>query len=86
MEVRETRVTQKGQVTIPAAVRKYLGLKPGDSVRFELAGDMVSLKRARSKLMQGFGAVSPRNKPENWKQVRAETERAIAEEVIAEDQ
>jgi antitoxin PrlF len=27
-------VTSKGQITIPAEVRKKLGLKPGDRVRF----------------------------------------------------
>ena len=27
-------VTSKGQITIPIAVRKKLGLKPGDRVRF----------------------------------------------------
>ncbi len=31
-------LTSKGQVTIPAAVRKRLDLKKGDTVAFELAG------------------------------------------------
>jgi antitoxin PrlF len=30
------RVTQKGQVTIPLAVRRALGISPGTEVRFEL--------------------------------------------------
>jgi AbrB family looped-hinge helix DNA binding protein len=30
------RVTQKGQVTIPLAVRRALGITPGTEVRFEL--------------------------------------------------
>ena len=30
------RVTQKGQVTIPLAVRRALGITPGTDVRFEL--------------------------------------------------
>ena len=30
------RVTQKGQVTIPLAVRLALGISPGTEVRFEL--------------------------------------------------
>ena len=29
------KVTSKGQVTIPVNVRKSLGLKPGDKLRFE---------------------------------------------------
>ena len=32
-------VTTKGQVTIPKQVRDLLGIKPGDSVAFEVAED-----------------------------------------------
>ena len=39
-------VTQKGQVTIPASVRKQLGLSTGDAVGFEIEGDRVRLTRA----------------------------------------
>ena len=34
-----TKITTKGQVTIPKRLRDHLGLKPGSSVEFELAGD-----------------------------------------------
>ncbi len=34
-------VTQKGQVTIPAAVRRKLGLRTGDRVAFVQDGDRV---------------------------------------------
>ncbi len=30
-----SRLTEKSQATIPAAIRKLLGLKPGDRVGFE---------------------------------------------------
>jgi antitoxin PrlF len=38
-----TNLTSKGQVTVPKAVRDYLGLKPGASVTFERlpSGDVV---------------------------------------------
>jgi antitoxin PrlF len=38
-----TKVTSKGQVTIPKSVREYLGLKAGRAVSFELnaAGEVV---------------------------------------------
>jgi antitoxin PrlF len=81
----ETRLTQKGQVTIPAEIRHRLGLKPKDVVRFEIEGDEVKLKPATSQLLAGFGAVTPKEKPENWRKVRAEMEEAMAEEVAAED-
>lgn len=34
-----TKMTSKGQVTIPRRLRDYLGLKPGSEVEFELAED-----------------------------------------------
>ncbi len=42
-------LTQKSQVTIPLAVRKLLGLSPGDEVEFSVKGAEVVLRR-REKL------------------------------------
>lgn len=80
----ETTLTQKGQVTIPAEIRARLGLKPKDKVRFELKGEVVELRPAPSRILQGYGAVSPRHRPEDWTKVRAEIEQSIAEEVASE--
>ncbi len=37
------KVTSKGQVTIPVSIRKRLGLKPGDHLRFEPGKDGIRL-------------------------------------------
>lgn len=34
-----SRITSKGQVTIPKNIRQVLGVKPGDHVEFELLSD-----------------------------------------------
>jgi antitoxin PrlF len=34
-----TKMTTKGQVTVPKRLRDYLGLKPGSNVDFELSQD-----------------------------------------------
>jgi len=39
------RVTSKGQVTIPQAVRRRLGIEPGSDVDFEVDKDVVRLVR-----------------------------------------
>lgn len=42
---RQTRITVKGQVTIPKDVRDALGLKPGDLVAFEEADGTVTVRK-----------------------------------------
>ena len=52
-------LTSKGQVTIPANVRKQLGLHPGDLVVFILDGDEVRLVRKESRIEAAFGICAP---------------------------
>ena len=40
------KLTQKYQTTIPAEVRRLLGLEKGDSVVFEIEGDRVEVRKA----------------------------------------
>ncbi len=40
------RLTSKGQATIPSAVRKHLGVRPGDRVVYEIDGDQVVVRKA----------------------------------------
>jgi antitoxin PrlF len=42
------RMTSKGQVTIPMAIRDKLGLLPWTEVEFELDGDSVRVRRKRA--------------------------------------
>lgn len=35
----EYRITRKGQVTLPKAVRQHLGVREGEAVRFEIEED-----------------------------------------------
>ncbi len=41
-----SKLTTKGQATIPSKVRKFLGVGAGDSVMFTIADDTVTVKRA----------------------------------------
>jgi len=47
------RVTSKGQVTIPLAIRRRAGLLPATEVEFTLKGDAVILRRARTAGRRG---------------------------------
>ena len=41
----KTRLTSKGQVTIPKAVRERLGLRPGDEIEFVEDDGIFSLQK-----------------------------------------
>ena len=59
--------TQRNQVTIPAEVRRTLGLKPRDKVAFTIEdGGEVRLSIATFNLETAFGSVKASAKPEDW--------------------
>ncbi len=45
----EATVTSKGQITIPAEVRKALGLSTGERVVFTLLADGTTVLRAKTR-------------------------------------
>ena len=55
-----TKVTAKGQTTIPSEIRKKLGVQPGDSVLFLISDDEVVLRRAE-RLDAGFLRLAAEN-------------------------
>jgi len=64
-----SRLTSKGHATIPAPVRRALGLAVGDRVAFELANGMATLRKAdvldRAFLLLTEGAFEEWNSPED---------------------
>lgn len=53
-------LTIKGQVTIPADIRKQLGLHPGDKIGFLIEDDHVVLFRKESNIEAAFGICHPK--------------------------
>lgn len=45
-------VTKKGQTMIPSAVRKALGIKPGDRLLYLVEGKVVKIRPSRSAVSQ----------------------------------
>jgi AbrB family looped-hinge helix DNA binding protein len=52
------RITSKGQITIPQAIRERLGLLPYSEVEFELEDDSVRLRKARKTTARGTAVVA----------------------------
>jgi antitoxin PrlF len=71
-----TTITQRGQVTIPAEVRRLLGANPRDKIAFQVEGDSVRLVPVTLTLEQVSGSVTPLERPENF----GERSRAAKEE------
>ena len=73
------RLTSKGQVTIPKAVREALGLREGDEVVFRVEGMRAVLART-SDLIELAGSVSvpAAKRGASWDEVRRQTRAARA--------
>ncbi|WP_127521361.1 AbrB/MazE/SpoVT family DNA-binding domain-containing protein [Mesorhizobium sp. Z1-4] len=54
----ESKLTAKGQTTVPIEVREYLGLGPGDHVRYVLIGDRVELVPRNRPVSSIFGLLA----------------------------
>ncbi|ELZ43761.1 transcriptional regulator, AbrB family protein [Halorubrum californiense DSM 19288] len=51
---RTTRITRKGQVTIPKALREEFGLEEGDELRWEKTDDGIRVRKATGSAGRGM--------------------------------
>lgn len=76
-----SRMTSKGQTTIPKEIRERLGLKPGDRVAFILRGNEAVLYPVKGTLLDLRGSLKPRQRPEDLEEIRRQVRRKVAEGV-----
>ena len=79
-----TTVTQRGQVTIPAEVRRVLGVKHRDKVTFTIKNGEVRLAPAAFSLESAFGSVKPSKSPEDFDEVSRLAKEAKVEKTVRE--
>ena len=75
-------LTSKGQVTLPAEVRKSLGLKTGDKIAFRVEDNEVRLRRTGSVVETTSGILKSHKRPLTAEELRAAAEQAMAEEAL----
>lgn len=46
-KVAKSRISSKGQVTLPKAVREAIGARPGDTILYQIKNKEVMLRRAQ---------------------------------------
>jgi AbrB family looped-hinge helix DNA binding protein len=78
-----SRMTSKGQVTVPAELRRELELKPGDTVVFAKVERGISIMPRRSRVREGFGAAGPPTMPVTDQVISESLEVALTERVDA---
>lgn len=77
--------TQRNQVTIPAEVRRLLGIKPRDKVAFTIGdGGEVRLAAASFDLESAYGSVKPIGDTEDFKVITRNAKDAKAEDTARE--
>ncbi|WP_194816216.1 AbrB/MazE/SpoVT family DNA-binding domain-containing protein [Nocardia sp. XZ_19_385] len=65
------RLTTKGQITVPKAVRDALDLHAGDNVHFRVEGQVVVLARTPDLLeLAGSVPVPPEVRGKTWDEIR----------------
>ncbi len=74
-----TTITKRGQVTVPAQVRRTLGVKPRDKITFTIDGKKVHLTPAAFTLESAYGSVSPSKKPEDFEAITQDAKDEKAE-------
>ncbi len=52
-----SNLTSKGQVTLPAAIRKQLNLKTGDRIAFTLQGNKIIAEPISTEISSLFGLI-----------------------------
>ncbi|HEV2108691.1 MAG TPA: AbrB/MazE/SpoVT family DNA-binding domain-containing protein [Thermomicrobiales bacterium] len=83
MRTLSSRMTSKGQVTIPAEIRAELGLKPRDSVQFTREGDRIVIRPMESAILKSYGSVRSVDGPVDFRKLREEFEQGVADEVMS---
>ena len=79
-----TTLTQRSQVTVPAEVRRVLGLKPRDKVTFTIADGEVRLQPVAYTLESVYGSVKPSRQPEDFDELSRIAKDAKAEQTVRE--
>src|SRR5215210_2695918 len=85
LDMKEHRsvVTRKGQITIPAEIRRALDIKEGDKVAISLDKDEVKVSRTGSVVEATAGALKSDMPALSPEEERKAAEQAIADDVIA---
>ncbi len=78
------RVSSRGQITLPAAARRTLGIAPGSDLEIIVGDDAITLRPLRrvANLAGILHEYADPGAAEDWDVIREETEKAVARETV----
>jgi AbrB family looped-hinge helix DNA binding protein len=78
-----SRITFKGQVTIPKKIRTALGIQAGDLVIFSVDGEKAVLKPfIKKSLAYFYGAMPAKRKYPGFEAIRLELHQKISKNIV----
>lgn len=77
-------ISSKGQITLPVAVRRLLGVGPKDRVVFAVEDDQIRLVPARYTLESALGSVAPISADDDFEQQINEAREERVERLVAD--
>lgn len=82
----KAKLTSKGQVTIPTALRRQLNLEVGDELLFMLEGGEVRVRVLKQRRLSEFYGVLPATRPYPGKDaIRQEVAEHLAHQTLSEE-
>lgn len=79
-----SKVSSKGQITIPAKVRAKLGIDAGDRVEYKMDGEKVELLPIKGTILDAAGSISSPDRSQDLHSIRKIVKKGIARKVVEE--
>lgn len=81
----KTKVTSKGQITIPKEIREQLSIKESDNLEVKIVGNSIVMERLKSfEALRGSVKIPDKYKGMSWKEIESIAQRQHAKEVMDE--
>ena len=74
MEIATSKVTAQGQISVPAEVRRKLGVGPGSTLVWEEEGDRIVVRRVGNASFEDIHRILFGNKPPGRKSLKEHNE------------
>lgn len=81
----KTKVTSKGQVTIPKEIREQLSIKESDNLEVKVVGNSIVMERLESfETLRGSIKIPTKYKNISWKEIESIAQKEHAKEAMNE--